>query len=89
MRCNLLTQRYINNYCVIILEVFVENLLKMSLPILFVLKPEAVSISDAFKLVKDYGWENWSRTIKSLQQSSREEFQFWDVPIIQLCNIVK
>lgn len=42
------------------------------LPILFVLKPEAVSISDALKLVQYDVRENWTGTIKRLQQSSRE-----------------
>lgn len=47
------------------------------LPILFVLKPEAVSVSDAYKLVEDYGGENWTWTITlRLQQPSREELQF-------------
>lgn len=66
-----------------------ESPLERSLPILFVLEPEAVSVSDAFKLVQDYGRENWTRTIEGLQQSSREELQFWDVSVIQFYNIVK
>ena len=60
-----------------------------SLPILFVLEPEAVSVSDAFKLVQDYGRENWTRTMERLQQSSGEELQFWDVSVVQFCNIMK
>lgn len=57
------------------------------LPVLFVLKPEAVPISDTLKLVQDDGGENWTWTIDRLQQTSREQFQFRDVSIIQLCNI--
>lgn len=45
---------------------YVQSALEESLPILFVLEPEAVPISDAFKLVQDYGRENWTRTIERL-----------------------
>lgn len=68
---------------------YFESPLERNLPILFVLEPEAVSVSDAFKLVQNYGGEKWTWTTERLQQSSREELQFRDVSVIQFCNILK
>ncbi len=66
-----------------------QSPLKAGLPILFVLEPEAVSVSRAFKLVQDYGGEKWTWTVERLQQSSREELQFRDISIIYVCNILE
>lgn len=81
--------RYTSQYCRIRYCFYFESPLERSLPILFVLEPEAVSVSHAFKLVQDYGRENWTWTIERLQQSSGEELQFCDVSVIQFCNIME
>jgi len=60
----------------VVLRCFSFGRKSLRLPILFIFKPEAVSVSDAFKLVQDYGGENWTWTVTRFQQSSREELQF-------------
>jgi len=59
------------------------------LPILPVLKPEAVSVPDALKLVQDDAGEHGPGATERLQQASREELQFGDISPVQLRHVPK
>ena len=57
------------------------------LPILPVLEPESITISDTLKLVQDDGGENWTWTINRLQETAGEQLQFRNIVPIKVCQI--
>lgn len=60
-----------------------------SSPILSVLKPKAISIPSALKLVQDDSSENGAGAVQRLQEPPREELQFGNVAAVQFLKVME